>query len=123
MTKVLTVFLVNLAAIVATAGEVVTPDISHACEKQARPAAIQLYKLHNSAEVEEGLDFYIDDKAKVVAPLKAPAGKRTYDVLEYWGTEGKMGQYRIRMIYAVLGTPTEPFCVLMGQEILDYSAF
>ncbi len=59
----------------------------------------------------------IDPEVVAKAPLRNPANKdQTFQVLEVWGTIYK-GQYRMRLIYYPLGQE----CVLMGQEILEYS--
>jgi len=49
-------------------------------------------------------------------PLKNPAGKGQFDVLEVWGHIYK-AQYRMRFIYAKVGAEH----VLMGQEILEFA--
>jgi hypothetical protein len=58
----------------------------------------------------------VEKTVRRLAPLKNPAGKHPYDVLEVWGTIYK-GKYRMRFIYYQL--PDE--CVLVGQEILEYA--
>ena len=61
----------------------------------------------------------IDDKVKVLPPIKALKGTGKLDVLEVWGYIYK-GEYRMRFIYVQGAKPGEP-CALMGQEIIEAS--
>jgi hypothetical protein len=56
----------------------------------------------------------IDKDVKILKPLKSPAGKGEFDVLDAFGYIYK-GTYRMRFIYGRI--PGE--CVLVGQEILE----
>ncbi len=68
------------------------------------------------------LDFHfgLDDRTEIdphvatLKPIKNPAGKGRFDVLEVYGHIYK-GTYRMHFIYA----PTADQCLLVGQEILE----
>lgn len=109
-----------LSSTIVSAGEENISQSVHICSKPGRAAAEKLFKMHYDM-TENNISYLIGDNVKVLTPIKAPLGNRKYDVLEYWVSVGKMGSFRIRMIYAVLNTDGKPDCVLMGQEILDYS--
>lgn len=94
---------------------------NHFCANQVKAPAAKLFALHYELGQLEAIKA-ISDEVTALAPVKSPDGKRMYSVLETTATIGKMGLYRIRMIYALLGhdDPSKD-CVLMGQEILDMS--
>jgi len=55
--------------------------------------------------------------------IAAPDKKLRYTVLETTALVGKMGEYRMRFIFAILGhTNPKQDCILMGEEILDMSS-
>ncbi|MGZ5051906.1 MAG: hypothetical protein ACXWF8_00570 [Methylobacter sp.] len=83
---------------------------AHRCEKDALAQAKKLLDFHF------GLDdrTEIDEHIAVLKPIKNPAGKGMYDVLEVYGHIYK-GTYRMHFIYAQM--PNQ--CLLIGQEILE----
>jgi hypothetical protein len=87
---------------------------THSCAKDAIDKAMPLLKLHfdQGAKLENA---GIDEKVKVLSPIKALAGNGRFDVLEVWGHIYK-ADYRMRFIYA-----QGKGCTLMGQEILEAS--
>ena len=61
--------------------------------------------------------FSIQKQISQLAPIKNPAdSKQSFDVLEAWAFVYK-AKYRLRFYYAKF--PGE--CVLMGQEVLEYT--
>lgn len=82
----------------------------HHCSTEATIQAKKLLDFHF------GLDdrTEIDKHVTVLKPIKNPAGKGKFDVLEIYGHIYK-GTYRMRLIYA----QTENQCLLVGQEILE----
>lgn len=85
----------------------------HPCTTDAIGRAKKLLELHFGADDR----IEIDKSVSNVKPIRNPAAKnQTFDVLEVWGNIYK-GQYRMRFIYARVQNE----CVLMGQEILEYS--
>ena len=93
------------------------------CAQNVIEKAKQLFVLHYGAEeslANGGASF---SKVVEMPPVKSPDGKRMYKNFETIAKIGKMGLYRIRMIYAQLGDKDSKIdCVLMGQEILDLSS-
>jgi hypothetical protein len=90
---------------------------THPCAQDAIAKARPLLELHHGMKLEElGT---IDDKVKVLPPVKALKGKGKLDVLEVWGYIYK-AEYRMRFIY-IQGTKPGESCGLMGQEILEMS--
>jgi len=86
----------------------------HPCAGDAVQRAMPLLQLHYG-EADERMS--IDDKVKTMRPITNPAAKgQQFDVLEVWGHIYR-GDYRMHFIYAQL--PGE--CLLMGQEILEFS--
>ncbi len=85
----------------------------HQCAEVATEQAKKLLEFHFGLDARIG----IAPSVKVLAPIRNPADKaQQFDVLEVWGYVYK-GQYRMRFLYAQL--PGE--CLLMGQEILEFS--
>ncbi len=82
----------------------------HPCSADALSQAKKLLDFHF------GLDdrTEIDPHVAVLKPIKNPAGKGSFDVLEIYGHIYK-GNYRMHFIY---GQATDQ-CVLVGQEILE----
>lgn len=82
----------------------------HHCSKEALIQAKKLLDYHF------GLDdrTEINEHVAVLKPIKNPAGKGKFDVLEIYGHIYK-GTYRMRFIYA----QTDNQCLLIGQEILE----
>lgn len=83
---------------------------AHHCEKDAVIQAKKLLDFHF------GLDdrTEIDQHVTVLKPIKNPAGKSKFDVLEVYGHIYK-GTYRMHFIYGQMADQ----CVLVGQEILE----
>jgi hypothetical protein len=88
---------------------------THGCAKDAIARAMPLMKL-NFDQAGKLENAGIDDRVKVLAPIKALKGNGKFDVLEVWGHIYK-ADYRMRFIYA----RTPGSCLLMGQEILEAS--
>ena len=88
---------------------------THPCTAKALEQAKKLLEFHNGPDDR----IEIDKNVKVLPPLKNPAGKGSFDVLEVWGYIYK-GQYRMRFLFAALPKPNT--CLLMGQEILEHAA-
>jgi hypothetical protein len=82
----------------------------HHCAADAARQARKLLTFHFGPDDR----MAIDDKVKVLAPIRNPAGKGSFDVLEVYGYIYK-GTYRMHFIYGQL--PGE--CILVGQEILE----
>jgi hypothetical protein len=82
----------------------------HPCSAEAADQAKKLLDFHF------GLDdrTEIDKHVAVLKPIKNPAGKGKFDVLEIYGHIYK-GTYRMRFIYAQI----DDQCLLIGQEILE----
>lgn len=82
----------------------------HHCSTDAVLQAKKLLDFHF------GLDdrTAIDERVTVLKPIKNPAGKGKFDVLEAYGHIYK-GTYRMRFIYGQI--PNQ--CLLVGQEILE----
>lgn len=82
----------------------------HPCSSNAILQAKKLLDFHF------GLDdrTAIDERVAVLKPIKNPAGKGKFDVLEVYGHIYK-GTYRMRFIYG----QTADQCLLVGQEILE----
>ncbi|MGZ4977880.1 MAG: hypothetical protein ACXV8O_12040 [Methylobacter sp.] len=82
----------------------------HHCSTEAIAQAKKLLDFHF------GLDnrTEIDKHVTVLKPIKNPAGKGKFDVLEIYGHIYK-GTYRMHFIYA----QTDNQCLLVGQEILE----
>ncbi len=93
----------------------------HVCASLVKEKATKLYALHYELDLETAAT-HMSDEVVERPSIKSPNKKMKYAVLETEAFPGKMGQYRIRMIFAVLGkTNTKDDCLLMGQEILDLS--
>lgn len=98
-----------LGAPVASA-QAATP---HRCAADAVVQAKKLLLFHSNNDDRAEVD---SASVKAVGTVKALSGKGRFDVLDVTGFVYK-GEYRLRMIYAQL--PGD--CVLMGQEVLEYS--
>lgn len=110
---------IALAVLVSTTSAYAAPNF---CAGQVKAPAIKLFALHYGID-EVTAAQYITDEVTQRPSLKSLDGKRSYVVLETVAEIGKMGNYRIRMIYAVLGNADpKQDCVLMGQEIYDMSS-
>lgn len=85
-------------------------EAEHHCSTDAVSQAKKLLDFHF------GLDdrTEIDQHVAVLKPIKNPAGKGSFDVLEVYGHIYK-GAYRMHFIYG----QTADQCVLVGQEILE----
>jgi hypothetical protein len=82
----------------------------HKCAANALKQAKKLLEFHFGQDDR----IHIEQKVESLRPIKNPAGKGKYDVLQVWGYIYK-GRYRMRFIYGYAGRE----CVLMGQEILE----
>lgn len=82
----------------------------HHCSADAILQAKKLLDFHF------GLDdrTEIEEHVTVLKPIKNPAGKGKFDVLEVYGHIYK-GTYRMHFIYG----QTADQCLLVGQEILE----
>jgi hypothetical protein len=90
---------------------------AHHCAGDAIARATPLLRLHfEIAPGEQAVNLSIDDKVKVLAPVRALKGNGVFDVLEVWGFIYKT-EYRMRFIYAQI----KDSCTLMGQEIIEAS--
>lgn len=111
---VTTIFMVLLlAGPMPWPGGIVSATFPHQCAGAAMEQAKTLLEFHF------GLDdrMEIAPSVKVLPSIRNPADKaQRFDVLEVWGYVYK-GQYRMRFLYAQ--RPNE--CLLMGQEILEFS--
>jgi hypothetical protein len=97
------------AAVALAASAAAAPK--HPCTNDAKTKAVPLLKLHLDGA---DLNMSLDDKVKILAPVKALKGKGKFDVLELTGYVYK-AQYRVRMIYAQIPDT----CLLMGQEVIE----
>ena len=96
----------------------------HFCSSQVKESAAALFKLHyGQVSIREARQAVSYSSIEELPSLRSPDRRRSYSVLETYAEIGRMGSFRIRMIYAVLGkgNPAED-CILMGQEILDLSS-
>jgi len=91
-------------------GALVQAEPVHPCAAEAVVQAKKLLEFHFGPDER----LAVDDTVKVLPPLKNPAGKGKFDVLEVMGYVYK-GTYRMHFIYGQI--PGE--CVLVGQEILE----
>ena len=92
---------------------------SHVCADKVPDQAAKLFTFHYGETTENMAYSPIVERPS----LRSPDNKRDYAVLETTALIGKMGQYRIRLIYAVLKDHnSKPYCLLMGQEVLDLSS-
>ena len=91
-------------------------DAAHPCAGDARVQAKKLLIFHFDNPDEKITMDNIADEVKVLKPLKNPAGKGQFDVLEVSGYIYK-AEYRLRFLYALI----DKECILMGQEILQYA--
>ena len=89
---------------------------THPCAKDAIARARPLLELHHEGKLDK--EGTIDDKVKVLPPVKALRGNGRLDVLEIWGAIYK-AEYRMRFIY--LQSKDKNSCALMGQEIIENS--
>lgn len=93
---------------------------NHRCAADALKQAAKLMAFHIGPEEMKNSMFTneIDKAVRVLKPIRNPANaKQSFDVLEVWGLRYK-SQWRMHFLYAQL--PGD--CVLMGQEIIEYSS-
>jgi hypothetical protein len=90
--------------------KVASAEPVHHCSTEALIQAKKLLDFHFGPDNRMEIDKHIT----VLKPIKNPAGKGKFDVLEIYGHIYK-GTYRMRFIYA----KTENQCLLIGQEILE----
>jgi hypothetical protein len=98
-----------LLAILCMAGDCYAAP-GHRCEADALKQARKLLTFHFGPDDR----MAIDKAVKVLPPIRNPAGKGSFDVLEIYGHIYK-GTYRMHLIYGQL--PGE--CILVGQEVLE----
>jgi len=82
----------------------------HHCSKEAVVQAKKLLDFHFGPDNRTEIDKHVT----VLKPIKNPAGKGNFDVLEVYGHIYK-GTYRMHFIYGQI----ENQCLLVGQEILE----
>jgi hypothetical protein len=100
-------------AILLVMAGLVYAEPTHRCSSAAIKQAQRLLYFHAGPDNR----IAVEDAVKVLSPIHNPANKnQLFDVLEVWGSIYK-AQYRLRFLYAQL--PGE--CLLMGQEIIEYS--
>ncbi len=104
MIKIAVLVLCLSASTFASAGPV------HHCSADAVIQAKKLLDFHFGSDDRTE----IDRQVAVLKPIKNPAGKGMFDVLEVYGHIYK-GTYRMHFIYGQL----EGQCLLVGQEILE----
>lgn len=105
------------AALLATLTGIAHGETPHHCAADAIAKATPLLTLHFDVEPGGKVEnMSIDDKVKILPPIRALKGKGKLDVLEVWGHIYK-GDYRMRFIYM----QTKETCALMGQEIIEAS--
>jgi hypothetical protein len=99
-----------ILTLLLTVSSLASGEPAHHCEKDAVVQAKKLLDFHF------GLDdrTEIDQHVTVLKPIKNPAGKSKFDVLEVYGHIYK-GTYRMHFIYGQMADQ----CVLVGQEILE----
>lgn len=110
-------FIISAMSLLVTS--VALADV-HVCAPLVKDNATKLFALHYGIPEVEAAKKIVNT-VDVMPPLKSPNGKTNYAVLQTFALIGKGGDYRIRMIFAVLGPSTRD-CLLMGQEILDMSS-
>jgi hypothetical protein len=87
---------------------------THRCATEALTQAKALLIFHVGSDANVG----VDDKVKVLTPLRNPVNRRQFlDVLEVKGFVYR-ANYQMRLIYAQIPGS----CALMGQEILERSS-
>ncbi|AXQ30486.1 hypothetical protein D0B54_18170 [Solimonas sp. K1W22B-7] len=103
-----------LFALLLTTAGLCHAGVVEDCAADARERARKLLGFHFGSDE----DFSIDDKVKLLAPIRNPASpKQKLEVLEVWGFLYK-GQYRMHFIYSPSrSTP----CLLIGQEIIEFA--
>jgi hypothetical protein len=88
----------------------------HACAGDALKRAEALLKFHVQDSGAEAHRIEIAKDAKLLKPIRTPASKGKFDVLEVYGFIYK-AEYRMHFIYAQIPVT----CALMGQEIVEMS--
>jgi hypothetical protein len=92
---------------------------AHPCARDAIAKATPLLKLHFDVAGGRVENLSIDERVKVLPPIRALKGNGRLDVLEVRGFIYK-SEYRMRFIY-VQSASSQDSCALMGQEILEAS--
>lgn len=88
----------------------------HICASSALENSVKLFALHYGTDLEHAKSV-VSTNIVQKPSVKASNGKSLV-VLETNAAVGKMGDFRIRMIYGLTGSSAQD-CVLMGQEILE----
>ena len=102
-----------IAAMLMLISSMAFAEPAHRCAAEAQKQAEKLLAFTYGPD-ERGS---VGKEVKVLAPLRNPAKKsQLFDVLEVWGYVYK-AQYRMHLIYAQMPGS----CLLMGQEILEFS--
>jgi hypothetical protein len=92
-------------------------EARHPCAADAVKRARPLLTLHfDSQPGEKPQTMSVEDRVRVLPPIKALKGKGRFDVLEVTGNIYR-AEYRMRFIYAQI----KGECLLMGQEIIEAS--
>lgn len=103
-----------LIGFTASLVELAHAEPPHRCASAATEQARKLLAFHFGPDDR----IEIAPSVKTLPSIRNPADRtQRLDVLEVWGYIYK-GQYRMRFLYGQ--QPTE--CLLMGQEILEYSS-
>jgi hypothetical protein len=90
---------------------------AHPCAAHAQERAEALLQLHYAdGDHPEAVSAGVDQRVRVLAPVRALRGRGLLDVLELRGHVYR-AEFRIRMIYARIPGS----CALMGQEVLEIS--
>ena len=106
-----------LAGVAALVAGLARAETRHPCAADAIAKAKPLLMLHYGYEPGEKPEMFgIDDRVRVLPPIRALKGKGRLDVLEVMGHIYK-ADYRMRFIYAQI----KGDCALMGQEIIEVS--
>lgn len=86
----------------------------HACTKDATTRAAKLLALHTEGDERAAVNA---SSVRTLKPIRNPAySKQNFDVLAVTGYVYK-AEYRMRFLYAQ--SPGD--CVLVGQEIIEYT--
>jgi hypothetical protein len=108
--------LLTVTCLLACVAGLARAETRHPCAADAIAKAKPLLTLHyGSAPGDKPVSVAIDDRVRVLAPIRALKGKGRLDVLEVMGHIYR-ADYRMRFIYA-----RGEGCALMGQEILEVS--
>jgi hypothetical protein len=106
-----------VAGLLASFAGLAGAETRHPCADDAIAKAEPLLMLHYGYQPgEKPENLAIEQRVRVLPPIRALKGKGRFDVLEVMASIYK-ADYRMRFIYAQI----KGECVLMGQEILEAS--